>query len=103
GYIVDLGTSASWRSVTTAIISDRNVAYVTVADEQIEALTSNPFARALYQFISMELLFIGIILTVGIGLILYAASLERDVEFAAIIARRSCGWQTAKIFVGQSI
>ena len=101
-YLVDLAPSASWRSVKTAITSDRNVAYVTVADEQIEALTSNPFARALYQFISMELLFIGIILTVGIGLILYAASLERDVEFAAIIARGSSGWQTAKLLVGEA-
>src|SRR5207237_7238402 len=96
---VDLAPGASWRSVKTVISSDRNVAYVTVADEQIEALTSNPFARALYQFISMELVFIGIILTVGIGLILYAASLERDVEFAAIIARGSSGWHTATIAV----
>jgi len=101
-YLVDLAPSASWRSVKALITAEPNVAYVTVADEQIEALTSNPFARALYQFISMELVFIGIILTVGIGLILYAASLERDVEFAAIIARGSSGWQTAKLLVGEA-
>jgi len=101
-YLVDLAPGASWRTVKPVITSDPNVGYVAVADEQIEALTSNPFARALYQFISMELVFIGIILTVGIGLILYAASLERDVEFAAIIARGSSGWQTAKLLVGEA-
>ncbi|HLB67575.1 MAG TPA: FtsX-like permease family protein [Thermoplasmata archaeon] len=101
-YLVDLAPGADWHSVKPLVIADPNVAYATVADEQVELLAASPFARALYQFISMEIVFIGIILTAGVGLILYAASLERDVEFAAIIARGSSGWQTAKLLVGEA-
>src|SRR5256885_12350431 len=50
----------------------------------------------------MEFMSIGFILTIGMSLILYAPSLERDVEFAAIIARGSSGWQTAKLLVGEA-
>jgi len=101
-YLVDLAPGADWHSVKPLVIADPNVAYATVADEQVELLAASPFAKALYQFISMEIVFIGIILTAGVGLILYAASLERDVEFAAIIARGSSGWQTAKLLVGEA-
>ncbi|HYS99122.1 MAG TPA: FtsX-like permease family protein [Thermoplasmata archaeon] len=101
-YLVDLAAGADWRTVKAAVIGDSNVYSVTVAAEQIEARTSNPFARALYQFVSTEIIFIGVILTAGVGLILYAASLERDVEFAAMIARGASGWKTAKLLVGEA-
>jgi ABC-type antimicrobial peptide transport system permease subunit len=78
------------------------VSRVDVVQESVEALTQNPFARAFYGFLAMEIAFIVLILTAGVGLILYAASLERDVEFAAIIARGSSGWQTAKLLVGEA-
>jgi len=45
--------------------------------------------------------FMVVILTAGIGLILYAASLEREVELASIRARGASGWQTAGLLVGE--
>src|SRR5437870_3431200 len=63
---------------------------------------ASPFVRALSGFIGMEIAFVVLILTAGVGLILYAASLERDVEFAGIIARGSSGWQTAELLVGEA-
>lgn len=101
-YLIDLDPVADWRIVKAAVLEDPGVSFVTVAAEMIETASANPFTRALYQFISMETVFIGVILTAGVGLILYAASLERDVEFAAIIARGSSGWQTAKLLVGEA-
>jgi ABC-type lipoprotein release transport system permease subunit len=100
--LVDLAPGADWRVVKSAALQVPNVSSVTVAQEQIEIYTSNPFARAIYGFIAMEIAFIIVILTAGVGLILFAASLERDAEFAAIIARGASGWQTAKLLVGEA-
>jgi putative ABC transport system permease protein len=101
-YLVDLGPGADWRSAKAAALRVPFVSRVDVVQESVEAQTQNPFARAFYGFLAMEIAFIVIILTAGVGLILYAASLERDVEFAAIIARGSSGWQTAKLLVGEA-
>jgi len=62
----------------------------------------DPLQRALIGFISMEIAFVLVILTAGVGLIMVAATLERDVEFAAISARGSSGWQTASLLVGEA-
>ncbi len=102
-YLVDFRPGADWRSVKAGLLSVPAVSYVEVVDEMIEEQSSNPFSRALYGFIAMEIAFIVVILTAGVGLILYAASLERDVEFAAIIARGSSGWQTARLLVGEAL
>ncbi len=102
-YLVDFRPDTDWRSVKAGLLSVPAVSYVQVVDEMIEQQSSNPFSRALYGFIAMEIAFIVVILTAGVGLILYAASLERDVEFAAIIARGSSGWQTARLLVGEAL
>ncbi len=102
-YLVDLRPDADWRSVKAGLLSVPAVSSVQMVDELVEQQTSNPFSRALYGFIAMEIAFIVVILTAGVGLILYAASLERDVEFAAIIARGSSGWQTARLLVGEAL
>ncbi|MCI4371633.1 MAG: ABC transporter permease, partial [Thermoplasmata archaeon] len=101
-YLADLAANANWRTVKSAAVSDSNVGFVAIEAESLELQTTNPFARAVYGFIGMEIAFIVVILTFGVGLILFAASLERDVEFAAIIARGSSGWQTAKLLVGEA-
>src|SRR2546427_6089182 len=46
--------------------------------------------------------FMVVILTAGLGIILYAATLERDVELAAIRARGASGWQTAGLLIGEA-
>ena len=101
-YLVDIAPGGDWRTVKAAVLQVSNVSFVSVAPEQVELLNTNPFARAIYGFIAMEISFIVVILTAGVGLILFAASLERDAEFAAIIARGSSGWQTAKLLVGEA-
>jgi len=46
--------------------------------------------------------FMVVILTAGLGLILFEATLEREVEFASIRARGASGWQTAGLLIGEA-
>src|SRR5881397_1512651 len=52
--------------------------------------------------ITTMMAFMVVILTAGLGVILYAATLERDVELAAIRARGASGWQTAGLLIGEA-
>ncbi len=75
---------------------------VRVYEEELLRQQADPFFRSILGFISMEVAFIGAILTAGLGLILFAATLERDVEFAAIRARGASGWQAAGLLTGEA-
>lgn len=100
-YLVDLKAGADWRSAKEGILA-LGAFDIQVAAEQLEALRSNPVFRALFGFIEMEIAFMVVILTAGLGLILFAATLERDVELAAVRARGASGWQTAGLLVGEA-
>jgi len=100
-YLVDLRAGADWRTAEAGIL-DLGASGVRIADEQVEALRSNPVFRALFGFMELEMAFMVVILTAGLGLILYAATLERDVELAAIRARGASGWQTVGLLVGEA-
>lgn len=100
-YLVDLAPGADWRTAKDGILA-LGVPGVQVAEEQIAQLRSNPVFRAFFGFIELEMAFMVVILTAGLGLILYAATLERDVELAAIRARGASGWQTAGLLIGEA-
>src|SRR2546421_7302147 len=100
-YLVALRAGADWRSAK-ADITALGASGVSVAAEQIEQLRSNPVFRAFFGFIELEMAFMVVILTAGLGVILYAATLERDVELAAIRARGASGWQTAGLLIGEA-
>src|SRR2546428_10420812 len=98
----DLGPGRRDRTATSSVPEEKGAMSADMTAETIELANASPFVRALSGFIGMEIAFIVLILTAGVGLILYAASLERDVEFAGIIARGSSGWQTAELLVGEA-
>jgi len=100
-FLVALRASADWRAAKTHIVA-LGASNVQVAAEQIEQLRSNPVFRAFFGFIELEMAFMVVILTAGLGVILYAATLERDVELAAIRARGASGWQTAGLLIGEA-
>lgn len=100
-FLVALRPDADWRTAK-ADITALGASGVTVAAEQIEQLRSNPVFRAFFGFIELEMAFMIVILTAGLGVILYAATLERDVELAAIRARGASGWQTAGLLIGEA-
>ena len=100
-FLVALRANADWRAAKTNIVA-LGASNVQVAAEQIEQLRSNPVFRAFFGFIELEMAFMVVILTAGLGVILYAATLERDVELAAIRARGASGWQTAGLLIGEA-
>lgn len=99
--LVDLEPGADWQEAKAAIVA-MGVGDVQVYEEELVRQLSDPFYRSVLGFISMEVAFIVAILTAGLGLILFAATLERDVEFAAIRARGASGWQAAGLLTGEA-
>jgi ABC-type lipoprotein release transport system permease subunit len=100
-YLIDLAPGADWRTVKDAILG-LGASDVQVVEERLELLRSDPLFRAIFGFMQLEIAFMVVTLTAGLGLILYASTLERDVELAAIRARGASGWQTAGLLVGEA-
>jgi putative ABC transport system permease protein len=100
-YLVDLTPGADWRSVRDGIVG-LGGSRIQVVEEHLERLRSDPVFRAFFGFMQLEIAFMVVILTAGLGLILYAATLERDVELAAVRARGATGWQTAGLLIGEA-
>lgn len=100
-YLISLQPGADWKTVKAEVLS-LGFPVVTSYQEQLNQLSANPSTGSLLGFMEMEIAFIVVILTAGLGLIVYAASLERTVEFAGITARGSSSWQTAALLVGEA-
>jgi len=100
-YLVSLQPGTDWQTAKQTI-AGLGATDVVAYQEILNSTANNPFMTSFLGFIRMEVAFIVVILTAGLGLIIYAASLERDVEFAGIIARGSSGWQTAGLLVGEA-
>src|SRR6266545_1957041 len=100
-YLVDLRAGADWRTAEEGI-RRLGASGIRVADEEVEQLRSVPLFRAFFGFMELEMAFMVVVLTAGLGLILYAATLEREVELASIRARGASGWQTAGLLVGEA-
>ena len=100
-YLVDLRAGADWRTAEEGIRS-LGASGIRVAAEEVEQLRSVPLFRAFFGFMELEMAFMVVVLTAGLGLILYAATLEREVELASIRARGASGWQTAGLLVGEA-
>jgi putative ABC transport system permease protein len=99
-YLVELRAGADWRAAKDGIRS-LGASGIRVAVDEVEQLRSVPLFRAFFGFMELEMAFMVVILTAGLGLILYAATLEREVELASIRARGASGWQTASLLVGE--
>jgi len=99
-YFISLQPNADWKAAKDDI-TGLGASNVVVYQEQLDLLQGGIGARSTNGFMAMEVAFIVVILTAGLCLILYAATLERDTEFAAIIARGATGWQTAGILMGE--
>ncbi len=101
-YFVSLTPNANWK-VVKEDVNALGSTNIQVYQEQLESIQGTVIARSTSGFMAIEVAFIVVILTAGLCLILYAATLERDTEFAAIIARGATGWQTAGILIGEGV
>jgi putative ABC transport system permease protein len=105
--LIDVG-----KDVDQDVIGDQSVeifedagfsaSYKTKAGE-LARLNEDPFYGALSDFLYMEYLFSGTIMTAGVGLLIFVAVADREKELASIMARGSTGGQIRKILMGESI
>lgn len=72
-------------------------------EERLEGLEDDPFFGPLADFLYMEYAMSIIIMSVGVGLIIFVAVSDRQIELACIMARGSSGSQMRKILMGESI
>lgn len=100
-FLAALQPNADWRGVKAGILALGSTE-VEVYQELLPQLGDVASLSPFLGFIRMEIAFIVVLLTAGLALIIYAASLERTVEFAGIIARGSSGSQTAGLLVGEA-
>ena len=101
-YLASFAPGADWRPIkenATALGAYNVRAY----PEELERLNQDPFRRAIAGFLIIEIAFAAVILTVGLALVAFAAVLERNVEFAGIVARGASGRQAAGLLVGEAI
>ncbi|HEX7392644.1 MAG TPA: FtsX-like permease family protein [Thermoplasmata archaeon] len=100
GYDVhDVASDASAVYVQTGGITP----YTYIMEDEIDMLSSDPFFGPLADFLYMEYALSIAIMSIGVGLIIFVAVSDREVELACIMARGSSGSQMRKILMGESI
>jgi len=101
-YLVRLQPGTDWSAVKVAALR-LGASNVRAFEEERQRLIQDPFQQAILGFSMVEVAFVVVILTAGLGLVIYAASLERDVEFAAMLARGASGRQVAGLLMGEAL
>lgn len=76
---------------------------VIVLQEELNRLRNDPVYGALFSLMTVEVAFAVLILTVGLGLVMYIATLEREDEFATIRARGCSRSQVSSIIMAEGI
>ena len=74
-----------------------------IMEDELELLGSDAFFGPLSDFLYMEYALSIVIMSVGVGLIIFVAVSDREVELACIMARGCSGSQMRKILMGESI
>jgi putative ABC transport system permease protein len=101
-YLVDLDDSVDWRAAKEAVL-ELGAFDVRVYEEEREQAAANPLLQSLLGFIYVEVAFAVVIVTGGLALVTYTASLERRGEFAGVVARGASGLQVAGLLLGESL
>ncbi len=76
--------------------------YTVTVDERMEDLNNDPAFKALTDFLYMEYVLSVVIMTIGVGILIFVAVNDREKELASIMARGSSAGQIRKILMGES-
>ncbi|MGD9963188.1 MAG: FtsX-like permease family protein, partial [Thermoplasmata archaeon] len=83
---------------------DANVdGYVTIAQERLDEAASTPEFRSVREFLYLEYALSLVMLTCGVGLVLFVTVWDRRQELACIMARGSSSGQMRRILMGESV
>lgn len=74
-----------------------------VLEEEIDEMLNDPFQGSIYNLMMIEVAFAILILTLGIGVVMYVATLERKDEFASIMARGASHRQLSSLMLGEGV
>jgi ABC-type antimicrobial peptide transport system permease subunit len=77
--------------------------YIQVKERELEEILENPMVAAPLIFLNIEFAFIIMIISIGLGLLMYVASIERRREIAGIIARGASHRQIKQLFFGEAL
>jgi putative ABC transport system permease protein len=107
GAFIDIGGGADAKVVASSAKSIFDEAGLTanayIMEDEIAALERDPAFGALADFLYLEYAMSIIIMSVGVGLIIFVAVTDREQELACIMARGSSGSQMRKILMGESL
>ena len=107
GAFVDAGVGVDPHTVAsnaTELYEEANlVSTSTILQDRLDDLDKDPYYSSLVGFLRMEYALSIVIMTVGVGLLVFVAVRDREKELACIMARGSSGGQTRKILMGESI
>ena len=104
-FIIDVKDGADPEKVADAILKhhEKDIFEMRVLKSEKGTSVANPTFTAILQFMNLEYAFTVVIITIGLGLIMFVASLEREREMAGIIARGGTRGQVMKLFLGESM
>jgi ABC-type lipoprotein release transport system permease subunit len=107
GAFIDVAKGSNVSTVATAaetIFNSANITpVVTIMEEQLAALEDDLAFGSLSDYLYMEYAMSIIIMSVGVGLIIFVAVADREQELACIMARGSSSSQMRRILMGESI
>jgi ABC-type lipoprotein release transport system permease subunit len=75
----------------------------TILQDRLDALNRDPTFASLADFLYMEYALSIVIMTIGVGLLIFVAVHDREKELACIMARGASGGQVRKILMGESM
>ncbi len=107
GAFIDISDDADADAVANSakIVFDEAGLYATAytMEDELAALERDPAFGALSDFLYLEYAMSIVIMSVGVGLIIFVAVTDREQELACIMARGSSGSQMRKILMGESV
>jgi putative ABC transport system permease protein len=75
----------------------------TILQDELDALDREPTFASLANFLHMEYALSIVIMTIGVGLLIFVSVYDRENELACIMARGASGGQLRKILMGESM
>ncbi len=103
--IIDVKDGADSEKVADSILKahGKDIFEMRVLKTEKGTSVANPTFTAVLQFMNLEYAFTVVIITIGLGLIMFVASLEREREMAGIVTRGGTRGQIMKLFLGESL
>ncbi len=77
--------------------------YLVVKQEELEKINDNPEYKSINAFLRTEYIFTILIVTIGLGLLLYVSGMERKQEMGSIISRGADRKQIKYLYFGEGV